>query len=145
MPVLVTVISFYQALLVDWHALHGGLKSVAPARLLIANGVVLLLLGVLFWLYDTSYRVKITDAGVQSRDLLGRPHRVAWNEVLRVENTGNLRLSSATDTVTIRELGFMSKWQSLCDILEQRLPQRVWPRPAAAQRPWREPELRRPG
>jgi hypothetical protein len=139
MPVLLTVINGYHAVVSDWYALRSGPPAAAYVRLLVGNGLELLLLAVLLWLYATSYRVKITDAGVESRDFFGRRHRVAWENVLRIENSGNIRLASAKDTVIIREIGFMSKWQRLSDILAQRLPWTVWPLPTAVQRRQTEP------
>jgi hypothetical protein len=134
MPVLLTVINGYQAVVLDWHALQSGPLPIPASRLLTANGLELLLLAILLWLYATSYRVKITDVGVESRDFVGRLHRVVWDEVLRVENAGNIRLTSATDTVIIHEIGFLSKWKRLQNILEQRLPWAVLPLLPAVQR-----------
>jgi hypothetical protein len=122
MPCLATLLTACQALAADWAALSAQAPPASGQKLLVVNAAAALMALLTAWIATTRYGARITKAGVQSRDAWGRRHFVEWDQVLHVEYTGGIRLTSATDTVTIDEAGFLSTWRSLSDIVGNHVP-----------------------
>jgi hypothetical protein len=122
MPCFCTIMAVCQAMAADWAALAGQAPVASGEKLLIVNAVGTLMVLLTAWIAATRYGVRITKAGVQGRDSWGRRHFVAWDQVQHVETTGGIRLTSATDSVTIPEAGFLSSWKRLSDIVGSHLP-----------------------
>ncbi len=120
----------------------GGWASPVPSQRLVALNVIgMLVFTTVVWLEICCVKVKITGFGVESRDLLGRRHWVAWEEIQSVENFRGIRrrfwgirIASLRDTVTIHEHVFLERAVQLADIMKSRVPRAIWPLPVSVQR-----------